>query len=458
MNDVAWRVLNTKGEAAEGTFAVKVDEFTYSLAEGATGSFFDLDVAIVNPTTVATTAKIEFLPENGPLQQVLEPLSAGAAALMPVDALIPAAAVSTIVHSQAAVPLAVERTMIWDETGYGGHGGTAVAPSTRWLFAEGSQGYFNTYVLLANDTAAQANVNVNFLLEGGGVLTIPVTVAAKTRSTLFAGSIPQLANQSFGIDITSSQPIIAERSMYLPGARLFEGGHESAGVNETSTQWFLAEGATGSFFDCFVLLSNPNTAEAHVTLTYLLPSGATIVKNVTVPAKSRHTINVEAEDPQLANADVSTTIVSDLGIVAERAMYWPNISQGWREAHNSFGVTASALRWGLADGRIGGPRAFQTFVLLANPNPLPAEVQVRFLKQSAAAVRTYTLAPSSRQSIYVNADVPELGEGAFGVEVQVLNHQPIAVEKALYWNSGSEAFAGGTNVTATRLPPSPPTP
>jgi hypothetical protein len=37
--------------------------------------------------------------------------------------------------------------------------------------------------------------------------------------------------------------------------------------------------------------------------------------------------------------------------------------------------------------------------------------------------------------------------------VQVLNYQPIAVEKALYWNAGAEVFAGGTNVTATRLPP-----
>jgi hypothetical protein len=60
---------------------------------------------------------------------------------------------------------------------------------------------------------------------------------------------------------------------------------------------------------------------------------------------------------------------------------------------------------------------------------------------------------SSRQSIYANADVPELGEGTFSADVQVLNYQPIAVEKALYWNSGAEVFAGGTNVTATRMPP-----
>jgi hypothetical protein len=49
--------------------------------------------------------------------------------------------------------------------------------------------------------------------------------------------------------------------------------------------------------------------------------------------------------------------------------------------------------------------------------------------------------------------VPELGDGQFSLDVQVRNYQPIAVEKALYWNAGTEVFAGGTNVTATRLPP-----
>ena len=134
-------------------------------------------------------------------------------------------------------------------------------------------------------------------------------------------------------------------------------------------------------------------------------------------------------------------------------MYWPNISQGWRDVHNSFGLTSLGLRWGLADGRIGGPRAHQTFILLANPNPHPAEVQVRFLKPAFTVTRTYTLAASSRRTVFVNSEVPELGDGPFGAEVQVLNYQSIAVEKAMYWNSGAEIFAAGTNVTATRLPP-----
>jgi len=37
--------------------------------------------------------------------------------------------------------------------------------------------------------------------------------------------------------------------------------------------------------------------------------------------------------------------------------------------------------------------------------------------------------------------------------VQVLNYQPIVVEKALYWSSGTEIWAAGTGVVATALPP-----
>ena len=173
-----------------------------------------------------------------------------------------------------------------------------------------------------------------------------------------------------------------------------------------------------------------------------------------MPANSRKTINVEHDvDPRLAAADVSTSVTSDVGIVVERAMYWPDLSIGWREAHNSFGVTDSALRWGIADGRIGTARDYQTFILLANPNPLPAEVEVRFLKPTFTVTRTITLPPFSRRTIYANVDVPELGAGVFSADIQVLNFQPIAVEKAMYWTSGGEVFAGGTGVTATRMPP-----
>jgi hypothetical protein len=82
------------------------------------------------------------------------------------------------------------------------------------------------------------------------------------------------------------------------------------------------------------------------------------------------------------------------------------------------------------------------------------EVQVRFLKAGAApVVKTYTLNPASRTNIASGDIVGDLGEGVFSADVQVLNFQPIVVEKSMYWNSGGEIWAAGTGVVATPLPP-----
>jgi hypothetical protein len=144
-------------------------------------------------------------------------------------------------------------------------------------------------------------------------------------------------------------------------------------------------------------------------------------------------------------------------------MYWPDISIGWREAHNSVGVTDASLRWAVADGRIGGPRNDQTYILLANPNPVQAEVTVRFLKDGVAPiVKNYTLAPTSRFNISaatepdiftaLGATIPGTA-AVFSVDIQVNNFQPIVVEKALYWDSAGEVWAAGTGTVGTPIPP-----
>ena len=49
-------------------------------------------------------------------------------------------------------------------------------------------------------------------------------------------------------------------------------------------------------------------------------------------------------------------------------MYWagPAVSLD-AKAHNSFGVVEAGTHWGLAEGRVGGPLNFHTYILLANP-------------------------------------------------------------------------------------------
>lgn len=450
-------VRNTAGvQLATDELTVTVNEFVYTLSEGATGGFFDLDVTMANPTGVPAPVSLSFLPEHSAPIPFAGSVPANAQTQLRVDDLTPADGVSTIVHSTDAVPLAVERTMSWDGTGYGGSGGTAIVPNRRWLFAEGAQGFFDTFILLANDGAIDATATVKFLLEAGGPVTESVPVPAHSRVTIFAGDVPTVRFNSFGLDISADEPITAERSMYFPhgGPRVWEGGHEAAGANATSRRWFLAEGATGSFFKCFILLSNPTATVAHATLTYLLPDGTTIPQTLDVAANGRETVDVAGVDPRLANAAMSTTITSDVGIIVERSMYWPGGAGGWREAHNSVGVTDPALRWSIADGRIGGARDYQTYILLANPNSTPAEVQVRFLKTGLAPVtRNYTLPPTSRTNIAPAGDVTELGAGVFSADIQVINFQPIIVEKAMYWNSAGEIWAAGTGTVGTPIPP-----
>jgi hypothetical protein len=362
--------------------------------------------------------------------------------------------VSTVVTSTAGHPLVVERTMFWDASGYGSHGGTAVdGPRTRWLFAEGSEGFFNTFVLLANASATPSTVTLTFLREGSTPFVRTVNVPPTSRVTVAANGIPELVGRSFSIVVDATAPIFAERSMYFGTARLFDGGHESAGVPAGSTSWFLAEGATGPFFETFILVGNPNPEVAHVAMTFLTDGGQTVVRNKSVAANGRLTVNLEAEDPLLANAAVSTTISADQPVVAERAMYWPGPPSAWAEAHNSFGATTLATKWGLAEGRVGQAQSFQTYILLANPSQSGATVRITFLRgNGTSVVKTFAVKATSRFNVAVNTAAPELVNEDFGALVEVTNGVPISVERAMYSDALGQTWAAGTNALATRLP------
>jgi hypothetical protein len=241
--------------------------------------------------------------------------------------------------------------------------------------------------------------------------------------------------------------------MYFGTEPLWTGGHDSVGTTAPSTSWFLAEGATGTFFNTFVLLANPDTDAATATVTYLPAAGTPITRTYPVAAGQRVTINIATEDPSLASADVSTRVESTKPIIVERSQYWP--APDWYEAHNSFGVTATGTHWGLAEGRVGGPNAHQTFILLANPGDTAADVTVRFLRTSGTPiVKTFTVPPTRRFNIAITGDggsmVPELADESFGAAIE--STQPIAVERAMYSNANGVIWAAGTSATGTRLP------
>ena len=364
---------------------------------------------------------------------------------------------STNVTSTTGLPLIVERTMRWDATGYGAHTEKATAgPATTWYFAEGSQGFFQTFLLLSNPGAAASTATVQWLLESGTTVTTTHDLTPTSRDTVFAGDVPGLVDQSFGIVVNFTQPGVAERAMYF-GTPIFNGGHESAGETAPATDWFLAEGATGTFFTTFVLMANPN-ADRRGSDHHVFP-GVGRAGDEDHDAAGQFTPHAERRHRRSRRW---------------RARRWPRASsrrsrssssarstgrgrrRRWYEAHNSFGVTAAGQKWGLAEGRVGGPNAAQTFILLANPGTTEATVTLQYLRETGSSpqtvTETVTVPPTSRFTVPVppfSATPPAEGE-TFGAIIT--STQPIVVERALYMDSAGVTWAAGTNATATRLP------
>ncbi len=179
----------TDDTGATTTATVTVTQLLYYLAEGATGPFFDLDLLLGNPNGVPAPVTITFLKEDGSTVIHTVTLTANSQLTLRVNDIagLATAAVSTVVSSDSALPLSVERSMLWDAsvpaprpakspagpsiapgaTHYGGHTAKAVnSPETTWQFAEGSQGFFDTFLLLANANLAAATATVTCLVQG----------------------------------------------------------------------------------------------------------------------------------------------------------------------------------------------------------------------------------------------------------------------------------------------------
>jgi YVTN family beta-propeller protein/autotransporter-associated beta strand protein len=438
------------------TFMLTVtDAPVYFLAEGATGSFFSTDILIANPNLAAAPVTMTFYKDDATtVVKTLTLLATSRTTVHVADiAGMESAAFATSVASTGGLPLVVERTMTWDASGYGSHGEKASAgAATTWYFAEGSQGFFHTFFLLLNPHATTNVAHVTFFLEDGSPLQRNYPLAAASRTTLDIATEPALANRSFGAVITFDLPGMAERAMYFGDSPAFSGGTDASGVTAPATSWFLAEGATGSFFDTFILIANPNDTAANVTTTYLPASGVPVPKIHVVAPHQRLTLNIATEDPTLASVAVATSVSSDVPVIAERSQYWPHAN--WYEAHNSAGETTAGLKWGLAEGRVGGTAHAQTYVLIANPGTQPANVTATFLRTDGTTiVKTLTVAATSRTNIAITgpgSDVPELVDEAFSTVIQ--SSQPVIVERSMYTDANGVTWAAGTNATASRLP------
>lgn len=204
---------NGTGEACHDSIGVSNPAKNWYLAEGCTSGGFETWILLQNPSSVTALIVLTYMTEDGPMADVPLFLQPNTRQSVNVANTIPDnPGVSTRVTSDQ--PVIAERSVYWDGR-MGGHNSPgASGASKKWYLAEGcTVGYFETWILMQNPGTSPAKVNITYMTDAGPITRSPISLDAGTRKTVNVGeTLPECYNVS--TEITSTTPIIAERSMY----------------------------------------------------------------------------------------------------------------------------------------------------------------------------------------------------------------------------------------------------
>ena len=292
---------------------------TWYFGEGCTNGF-DTWILLMNPSaTNSASVALTFMKGDGTSVVQNETVAASRRHSVNVESITGMTDVEFSTKIESDMPIVAERAMYWNDM-KGGHcsGGTST-PSNTWYLAEGyTGGTYDTWVLVQNPGNSSATCTVTYYINNGDPQTETITVGANSRYSIHVDNTLPDHEVSTYINADTSQ-VIAERAMYW-GEGDNADGHCIMGSKALSTSWFLAEGCTGGDFDEYILLMNPSTYEATVSVSYLKTDGTNVSGNYTVSGQSRYTINPDVISG-LESASFSASITSTIPIAVERAMY-----------------------------------------------------------------------------------------------------------------------------------------
>lgn len=328
------------GDAEGGHVVVGVNEpsDTWYFAEGYTGDGFDEYITLLNPVNEAAEVELEFFGDTGDKLGSVDCLVPGhARRTVHVNDYFSDIELSTQISSTNGIPVVAERPIYAQlDSALPANGGTCQfglpEPEPWFFFGEGyTAPGWNEYLLLWNPSHDETmNAFLDFLVEepgGQGAVSKTVSVEPRARKTIIVNDhVPP--GSELGLAVTSDEPFIAERAMYfdyqieppgLPRTSL-TGAHAVFG-RDYAKEFLFAEGYTGTWFDEYLTIANPNDFEITVTTEFMLEGGGNPAPvDVKVPAKSRET--VRTKDYVAENKSVSARLTSNDYFIAERPMYF----------------------------------------------------------------------------------------------------------------------------------------
>jgi photosystem II stability/assembly factor-like uncharacterized protein len=200
--------------------------------------------------------------------------------------------------------------------------------------------------------------------------------------------------------------------------------------------YFFAEGSTQQPFDTWFLVQNPTANGANVRFTFQLEGGGSQVRDFTVGPNTRFSLFVNQILPNVA---FSTRVEADQQVFVERSLF-----VGF-DGSVITGIPSPENSWLFAEGATVQP--FDTWVLIQNPNAVPANTTVTYLLRDRAPVvqSLGALPPTSRTSIFVNQVLPN---EEFGIRVD--SDQPVIAERSTFRFPGNAATSTAGATAASR--------
>ena len=219
--------------------------------------------------------------------------------------------------------------------------GNQITPGWPQVYAQGGLRDYSPPDSWRGSVDPSGNIAAAVTCESGAAIH---TVKFKRDGSMFYG-FPRVFNRVGYDDVTRSCMVDGQGNIYTVGYSRLSSNPEadySTFVIKYPPEyvWYLAEGSTGSdsrgSFETWVLVQNPTDETANAQLYYQTPAGEVTGHKITLAPHTRETRNVADFVPN--EWSVSTKVVSDRAVIAERAMYWSTSTGVYREAaHDSIG-------------------------------------------------------------------------------------------------------------------------
>jgi len=314
--------------------------------------------------------------------------------------------------------------------------------SSQWYFAEGTtRSGFEEWLCLLNPGDASVTLQCEYMFPDGRQ-SESYQLPPHSRYTVNVNEEVS-GERDISIALDSDNPVMAERPMYFDYKGTLRGGHDVVGSTMPSGIWYFAEGYTGTGFDTWLCLQNPNDYGIDATITFMFEGGGTQTYNASLDPLSRFTLNVnETVGP---DRGVSMMVESLDPLIAERPVYF-NYKGVDKGGHNVVGANLPSTTWFFAEGCTRG--GFEEWLCLQNPYPTGTGVDILYSTQDGPAFYEEVYIPgNSRKTVNVNES---LGPDQ-DVSVIILSEGPIVAERPMYFNYQG-ARSGGHDSVGCDIP------